>query len=343
MTLIDDTIEQIQAERFDYIRCSLTGAPYARLLESEIRRAIAGDILTATVNDTVDALVDSWLLRMVTYNSQPCPALRNIKTLSPEALSRSGDKGSERVITYLLGRLLFPFVKGQYHNSGSKRGMVARAVFVANMYDALAEAPEDFNVAECEYALLLGDSWMDLNDWQQSKLVTANRDVGLALARNEGVREIFKDPDKLDLNNMPMLMRFILEVTIFGTRKDAGEQRVNASSLSLDLIRAQAEALGQKPDIKMSIDAMTQHLINKDQELFEFQRELVDYQERNATAVRWKKEADQRQRRLERKAKKEQAAKARDKARFDKLSDRQKKLLNLVATFATDMIPAKVK
>ena len=222
--------------------------------------------------------------------------------------------------------------------------MIARSVFVANMFDLLAENENiSAEIAEWEYALLLGDSWMNLNDWQQSKLVMFNREVGLNTARNAGVKAICNDPDLLGLTNMPELIRFVLEVTIYGTQKDAGEQRINASSLSLDLIRVQAEALGQSSAIHVHVDAMTQQLLDKNEATYNFQRELADLAERNATAQRWKKEAEQRQRRTERKAKKEQAIKDRNRVRYEKLSDRQRKLLNMVSTFATDMIPAQVK
>lgn len=161
---VAEALELIQSLRLDYIRCALTGAPYAQLDAEEVKVTL-DSMRSITPDASAERLVDMWQLKALIHNSQPSPALRGSDKLSLATLMLGKD-GKARTVTYCLTRLFFPPTNraGQKHVSSQR--MQERMEFASQLFDALSEEGEAEWLDSVIHHLSAADAYCSLTAWQ---------------------------------------------------------------------------------------------------------------------------------------------------------------------------------
>lgn len=202
-SIAHDALYEIAQSGLNKMRCSLTGAPYATIADSEILLALQTE-LTQRPDATVDHLVDAWSLRALTFCSSVAPSLRNVKSAALRDIMESGPDGQVRVLTYMLSRLFF--TPDDRLNNGlrwSSAALINRMMFAANVYDSLVNwQTPDMVQAMTRLVQKLGvcDAHCSLTIWQTLPAWRTKRGLDVTQAeRNARVQGWFSQPDALPL------------------------------------------------------------------------------------------------------------------------------------------------
>lgn len=143
-SVIQDAMAKIKSRGLNKLYCSLTGAEYATLSNSEIELSLRVELQRVPLID-VDQLVNAFVLRHAALSSGPCPSLRVHKDHSTLLyLLKSSEQGPTRLICYLTGRLFFEALTAEKEiNSLSNR--MAKLAFMRKMQVRLANLPKDWS------------------------------------------------------------------------------------------------------------------------------------------------------------------------------------------------------
>lgn len=237
-------MEEIQADGLDMIRCSLTGAPYARLLEAEIRTFLIARMETLGNTTTKDALLDSWHLNLLSLSSNVSPVLRNQARCTLSALATSEEHGQARILTYCLARLFFPARTTRSGVGVTCEQAKARMLFAAATHDSLIGLDEEI-VAGFVESFAACDTFLALSRWQESPLIWAKRaNEGLHAPKNVEVKGWFIDPESMpvDAENLNRLAGFMLRLLVDMAGKEV-PLAATGNQLMVDLFSERTAAI----------------------------------------------------------------------------------------------------
>ena len=187
----------IQESKLDYMRCILSGAPYARVTDEELTATLLsfceGKFLG---EEAVDSLLDSWDLTLLTMCNRVSPNLVNRKEFNLVQFARAGTNGYARLISFYLTRFLFSFKSYK-----SSEAMLDRLHFSIAWYDFLALPENADAVATLAHRLATVDSWLNLSLWKELPLFgIRSRTNGIRSAQFRPLREMTQFPFELPVN-----------------------------------------------------------------------------------------------------------------------------------------------
>jgi len=239
MTLVNETLAQIQERGLDKIRCCLTGAPYATLEAGEILIALQGEV-EADSKITQERLIDTWELRALTFNSQVLPSLRGIREKALVPMLNAGATGQVKVLTYMLTRLFYPHIGAEPLPSDQAKD---RMLFAIHMYDT-AMTWDAMQTAAYVQKLAVIDSYCSMPYWHTLwAFDSAFSKLGLAKSPRK-VQDTFADPLRIteDVTLIDAVITYLYELMIYVTERD-GVAGKSGSKLAQAIMAMTAEHL----------------------------------------------------------------------------------------------------
>lgn len=239
MTIVSNALIEIQNRGLNKIRCAITGAPYATLESDEILQALK----TEVENDpllTQDRLVDNWELKALTFNSQVLPSLRGVNTKALVPMLHSGAKGSVKILTYFLTRLLYPQLGAEPKSSEFSK---ERMLFAIHMYDSALEW-DHMKTASYVQQLSVVDSYCSMPYWHQLWAFESTfSKFGLAKSPKI-VQETFADPLRIteDMNRIDAVVNYLYELMLHIAERD-GVAGKSGNKLAQEIMLLSASAL----------------------------------------------------------------------------------------------------
>lgn len=194
---VSAALNTIKSESMNTFRCSLTGAPYAVIMDDEIMQALESDI-TANPALKADDLVDAWGLRVVAYANQSLPVLRNANVKALTSILYRGHQGHVRVMTYMLTRLLFPHLGAETPSSDS---IIARKEFSREMHDFAITLDSDL-VVDLSQKLVAIDAYCSMPYWHTLWAFESQMSKYGIKNASTLVKRAFAEPDSLVGNTL---------------------------------------------------------------------------------------------------------------------------------------------
>lgn len=207
MTTQNETIKlaliKIKQDRLNFFRCSLTGAPFAQIMDDEIAMALES-IMATNPKVEFDTLIDLWELKQFAYSTRPMPSLTNVNENALVPLLERGADGSARIAAYMLTRLMYPELADTFVSSQAK---LERAAFARGMYDWLLTLESD-NLVFTSQRMVAIDAYCAMPYWHKLwHFESIHSKFGLQNAHAD-IKAAFESPDNL-IDNLALLERII--------------------------------------------------------------------------------------------------------------------------------------
>jgi hypothetical protein len=239
MPIVSNALIEIQNRGLNKIRCAITGAPYATLESDEILQSLRSDV----ENDpslTQERLVDNWELKALTFNSQVLPSLRGVNTKALVPMLNSGAKGSVKILTYFLTRLLYPQIGAEPKSS---EFLKERMLFAIHMYDSALEW-DSMKTSSYVQQLSVIDSYCSMPYWHTLwAFESAFSKFGLAKSPKI-VQETFADPLRIteDMTRIDAVVTYLYELMLHVAERD-GVAGKSGNKLAQEIMFMSAAAL----------------------------------------------------------------------------------------------------
>lgn len=191
--------EAIQLAKLDYMRCALSGAPYARVTDSELTSTLVGFCGGEYLGEEkAESLIDQWDLALLTMCSRVSPALVNRKEHTLRQFVGAGEHGAARLATFYMVRFLF-----SSNGYTSSEAMINRLHFSINWFDFLSLPENEESTRKLAFNLATTDSWLNLSLWKELPLFgNRARTHGIKSPRYHDLRQALVSPVDMPVNNV---------------------------------------------------------------------------------------------------------------------------------------------